>query len=263
MSQLSTDCLNDIFEYFKDDIATLHSCLLVNRLWCIVSVKIFWRDTRNYCKSNFKTLIACLPNESKEILRKNGIKIYNNNLFGKLLSALYVNQIILIPTSKSPMFNYESFCKVLSINRVHYMIKKLLDQWKRTHLDIVVQEICKMFMNQSSTLKGLIMFKERYIPYSPEIKDCLKNLSELHCNSIISSDIFYQLSHLCHNISLLDIVIEQNTLNNGLIDLIKIQKNLKYFIISQYGFTEGLFPLLITKLPNTLNKLNIREYNRI
>jgi hypothetical protein len=128
-----------------------------------------------------------------------------------------------------------------------------------------MQEICKMFMNQSSSLKGLIMFKAIYIPYSfcSEIKDCLKNLSKLHCNSIISPDIFYQLSHLCHNTSLLDIVIQQNILNNGLVDLIKIQKNLKYFIISQYDFTEGLFPLLITKLPNTLNKLNIREYNRI
>jgi hypothetical protein len=94
MSQLPAECSNDIFEYFKDDKATLRSCLLVNRLWCMVSVKIFWRDTRNYSKSNFKTLIAYLPNESKEILRKFGIEIYNNNLFGK-----------------PPMFNLYHFVK--------------------------------------------------------------------------------------------------------------------------------------------------------
>ena len=29
MSQLPADCLNDIFEYLKEDEVTLHSCLLV------------------------------------------------------------------------------------------------------------------------------------------------------------------------------------------------------------------------------------------
>src|SRR6266496_2986373 len=106
MSQLTADCLNEIFEYLEDDKFTLNSCILVNRLWCEVSVRIFWRNVWNYNISNFSTLIACLPNESKEILYKNGI-------------------IISIPTSKPPTFNYASFCKVLSISWVHHMIEKL------------------------------------------------------------------------------------------------------------------------------------------
>ncbi len=32
--QLPADCLNDIFKYLEDEMAFLHSCLLVNRLWC-------------------------------------------------------------------------------------------------------------------------------------------------------------------------------------------------------------------------------------
>src|SRR5437762_1718304 len=107
MSQLSADCLNEIFEYLEDDKFTLYSCILVNRLWCEVSVRIFWRNIYNYNISNFRTLIACLPNESKEILSKNRI-------------------IISTTTSKLPIFNYASFCKVLSIDRVNDMIKKLL-----------------------------------------------------------------------------------------------------------------------------------------
>src|SRR6266542_1200187 len=75
MLQLHNDCLNDIFEYLKDDIATLCSCLLVNRLWCKVSVKILWRNACNYRTSNYCTLIAYLISESKEILNKNGIVI--------------------------------------------------------------------------------------------------------------------------------------------------------------------------------------------
>src|SRR5947207_6797190 len=104
MVQLPADCLSDIFEYLKDDIVTLHSCLLVNRLWCEVSVKFLWRRSSNYNYRSYNTLTACLPNESKEILCKNGI-------------------IISTSTSKSPIFNYATFCKVLvSINQVHHMI---------------------------------------------------------------------------------------------------------------------------------------------
>src|SRR4051794_26377485 len=86
MSQLPADCLNEIFEHLKDDKVTLCSCLLVNRLWCEISVRILWRSIWNYCTMNFSTLIACLPNESKGILDKNGI-------------------IISTPTSKLPMFD--------------------------------------------------------------------------------------------------------------------------------------------------------------
>ena len=64
----NADCLNEIFEYLEDDKVTLFSCLLVNRLWCGVSARILWKKVRNY-----DTLMACLPNESKEILRNNGI----------------------------------------------------------------------------------------------------------------------------------------------------------------------------------------------
>src|SRR6266498_3963406 len=146
MSQLPADCLNEIFEYLEDDRFTLYSCILVNCFWCEVSVRIFWRNVWNYSIPNFNTLIACLPNESKEILKENGIIISN-------------------PTSKSPTFNYASFCKVLSINRVHNMIEKLLNQQSilpqnldnNTH--IVMQELFKMFMNQISSLKRLDFYK--------------------------------------------------------------------------------------------------------
>src|SRR5215469_12330417 len=99
MSQLSADCLYEIFEYLKDDKASLHSCLLVNRLWCEVSVRILWRNSLNYNNLNYSVLISFLPNETKEILSDGGI-------------------IVSTSTSKPPMFNYVTFCKVLSINQV-------------------------------------------------------------------------------------------------------------------------------------------------
>ena len=75
MSQLLADCLFHIIEYLEDDQVTLRSCILVNRLWCEISVRFLWRDNLYYNTSNYITLISCLPNESKEILSGNGIII--------------------------------------------------------------------------------------------------------------------------------------------------------------------------------------------
>ena len=72
--QLPAYCLYDVFEYLEE-----HSCLLVNRLWCEVSVRMLWRDVYKYTvpmrhKSKIlNTLIACLPDESKDLLCENKI----------------------------------------------------------------------------------------------------------------------------------------------------------------------------------------------
>src|SRR5947209_5904550 len=101
MSKLPFDCLNEIIECLEDDKITLHSCLFVNRFWCEVSVRILWTSVWSY-----KTFIACLPDESKEILSTNRI-------------------ITLIPTSKPPLFNYLSFIKNLEIDKTIENISKI------------------------------------------------------------------------------------------------------------------------------------------
>src|SRR5436305_6710442 len=126
MSQLPADCLNEIFEYLKGEKKALYSCLLVNRLWCEISVRILWSSVWNY-----DTLIACLPNESKEILYKNGI-------------------IPSTSTSKPALFNYVAFIKNLEIDKVIeniYYKPPILNNKKC----ILVQEIYKLF-NQISSL---------------------------------------------------------------------------------------------------------------
>jgi hypothetical protein len=80
-SQLHADCLNEVFEYLEDDKITLLSCLLVNHLWCEIAVRILWRNIWN-CRNNVsfcypyqkhgpsavvKTLVGCLPDESKDL----------------------------------------------------------------------------------------------------------------------------------------------------------------------------------------------------
>ena len=108
MSQLNADCLEEIFELLEDDKATLYSCLLVNRLWCKVSVRILWKDIWNGELSTLSvksaqslekaicTLFDCLPKEHH--LHKNGTAVITSNT----------------------LFNYASFCKVFSINIINH-----------------------------------------------------------------------------------------------------------------------------------------------
>src|SRR3990170_8283 len=151
MLQLPVDCLNEIFERLEIQ-ATLHSCLLINRLWCEISVRILWKSIWNY-----NTLFACLPKESKEILSKNGIFISTQ-------------------TSKPPLFDYVKFIKSLSIKKVHMKIENLFKDRKPITSIIVMQEIFKMFMNEIS-LKLLEYYDYisdlKFITY-PEATNCLK-----------------------------------------------------------------------------------------
>src|ERR1044071_2912261 len=119
--QLPFDCLNEILECLEHDKVSLHSCLLVNRLWCEISVRILWRDIWSFNDTVapqyqldvslqiIRTLAACLPDKSKVFLYKNGI-------------------FISIPTWRPSLFNYASFCKVLSIHKIDRMIQQFFEK---------------------------------------------------------------------------------------------------------------------------------------
>src|SRR5256714_2456599 len=99
LGQLPADCLNEIFEILEEDKINLRSCLLVSRLWCKISVRILWKNIWSFkysvtynrrlevSSAILRTLIACLSNESKELL-------YKNEIF------------ISTPPSNPPIFNY-------------------------------------------------------------------------------------------------------------------------------------------------------------
>src|SRR5207247_835669 len=104
--------------------------------------------------------------------------------------------------------NYASFCKSLSVSDVSCNLRKLLNEKQlisSQNLDIALQEIFKLLMSQISSLRDLVFFdtpltqNTTFISY-PGARDCLKDLSELHCYSDICPEFFYQLFQICHNI---------------------------------------------------------------
>ncbi|EXX67504.1 uncharacterized protein OCT59_001419 [Rhizophagus irregularis] len=257
--QLPADCLNEIFEYLEIDKFTLHSCLLVNRLWCEISVRILWRNPFDFKfdrKRSFKiyssilsTLIACLPDESKNFL-------YNNGIF------------ILTPTSKPLLFNYASFFKALSIYRINTMIVNVLKNRPYSisvdKNSLVANEIIKMFANQISSLKKLTYYHSYFyykrhfnisFPHFPGARD----LSELCCGSDLPSDFFYQLSQICHNLQSISIDF-RSSVTDELKGLISSQNNLKDLNLSAFddGSWTDIIPA-ITKHSHTITKLKFHS----
>ncbi|RIA98292.1 hypothetical protein C1645_750486, partial [Glomus cerebriforme] len=229
---LPTDCLNVIFKCLLDDAGSLHSCLLVNKLWCETVIPLLWNnpwqctqlfiDTKNWLLL-VRTLLSCLPEESKGILRKNGI-----NLLLRTIS------------SNPPLFDYVGFCQHLSPN-VMDKLKSItvgednkknvnsecyLPRAYREHL--VEQEFYKLFMTKCS-LKHLVLPK---IPlyYFPGANHCLEYLRDLKCYTERSPELFYGLAHISRNLHRLTIYpCDQD--NIGLVTLIKLQKGLKSLVL--------------------------------
>ncbi|EXX52447.1 uncharacterized protein OCT59_028823 [Rhizophagus irregularis] len=262
LSTLSADCLHEIFDHIVEDKPTLYSCLLVNRLWCKISVRILWRNIWNYkviqqqtslrtVSSILSTLIACLPNESKEILRKNKI-------------------FISTPTLKSPLFNYVAFCRVLSICGIGKIVDKVLRNGTpdkprnlKNNYYIISNEIIKMFMNQN-TLKQLIY--DQKIHQNKFSFTCflgVKDLSELRCSSYLTTDFFHRLSQTCHNLQLITIEFHNNEVSNELKEFISSQKKLKSLVlITYYNNSWATIIPTLKKHSNTLKKLHLYSYSR-
>jgi hypothetical protein len=251
MSQLPPDCLAEIFEYLDEDIVTLRSCLLVNRLWYLNAVRILWRRIRNY-----NTLISLIPDESKNIL----------------LQKRIVTSILPTPT-----INYLSYCKFLSFIEIFYKIEKVLDNQPYSSydnqssssfdvdfddfddFDMVIQIILKMFMDVSS-LKVLDV--QKYPPDYPKFtlfpraNECLKNLSGLYIDSDIYSEFFNIKSH---NIETLGINFVE-IVSNGLADFISAQQNLKHLVIYQWQSNKEWMSDILTSFEKltSLIKLTIQ-----
>ncbi|PKY32839.1 hypothetical protein RhiirB3_451296 [Rhizophagus irregularis] len=255
--QILVDCLYEILEFLEEDKVTLHSCLLVNRLWCEISVRILWRDVLSFKYASFqseassqilRTLISCLPNESKELLQKNKIPLSTQ-------------------ISKYPLFNYVSFCKYLSIHEIDLMIQHNLEN-QQTIINsnyakyLLLQEILKMFMKQIPSLKELKFSRVNIInitfTHFPGTVDCLKDLTVLNCSSDLHNEFFNQLSKICCKIQSLNIEFK-GFVSNGLKDLIFSQNGLKYLtLIQSYDSTDWteIIPSF-TKHSKTLIELKI------
>ncbi|GBC31902.2 hypothetical protein GLOIN_2v1771472 [Rhizophagus irregularis DAOM 181602=DAOM 197198] len=89
----------------------------------------------------------------------------------------------------------------------------------------------------------------------PEDKTRLETICELNCDTSIDSIYFDELSRFCQHIQRFIIVNNRNPLR-GIIKLIEVQKNLKYFEWENDRSGEGPYELVFRALEKKANNLN-------
>ncbi|RIA98966.1 hypothetical protein C1645_588243 [Glomus cerebriforme] len=216
MAKLNEDILFLLFEELQDDPKSLFSCLMVNKFWCETTIPILWRNPWNYENNiNYKNksslyhiIINSLSNDKKEFLKS--------------------QEVQLPPISRHPiLFDYLSFCKGINVNVINDIIPIGTSTYNRF---LLKQEIYILLMGKCLNLKYLdIRSIEHQIFYFPEAKARLNSLCELKFDTSIDSIYFYGLARICDNIEKLIIINTILKINHGIIKLIEVQRNLKYF----------------------------------
>ncbi|CAB5181187.1 unnamed protein product [Rhizophagus irregularis] len=138
------ELIDEIIQYFRNDVSTLHSCILVNRLWCRSAISLLWEDPFSLIHvQNFRFVEIYLRNlneDDKAKLNEYGI---DNNLL--LLS--------------STLFNYPSFIKRLNTHKVGHSIENWLSTLMDNNYDkrrkaakLVYRLLFKMFIENEGSL---------------------------------------------------------------------------------------------------------------
>src|SRR5215469_13972057 len=214
MSKLNKDILYLIFEELQDDPKTLFSCLMVNRLWYETVVPVLWKNPWNYdikyYKSSLYDVIACyLTDDVKEFLTRQGI---------------HLPQI----SHNSLLFDYLSLCRSLNVSVIDDIT--IFGSPLAYNQFLLQQEFYSLFMRKCPELKYLDMRSIKHqIFYFPEAKSHIESLCELKCDTYIDPSYFYGLSRYCQYIQRLIIDSIEPKVNHGIVKLIEVQKNLKYF----------------------------------
>lgn len=236
----NSDILFLILEELQDDPKTLFSCLMINKLWCEIAVHILWKNPWQY----------------------NNITYSNkNSLFNIICFYLPQDIKILLPSHllfsyQQLSFNYLSFCNCINIE----IIKKIISMIKPS----LQRKICSFLIRQCTNLKYLNMISidhQMLSFYLPETKALLESLCELTCDTSTNPSYFCGLAYNCQNIQNLIIINKTHNVNDGVVELIKVQKKLRYFkwtddFKNEHNITNDPYTKIILALEKKSDMIN-------
>ncbi|GBB90530.1 hypothetical protein RclHR1_17500003 [Rhizophagus clarus] len=244
MTQLVPDVLLLIFAELQDDPSSLYSCLLVNRSWCHLAVRILWRyfsreyqDPVSYKKVSLKRLFSTILLK-EPILLENGTKL---------------------PSSK-PLFNYLNFFTHISSTFVNDMVQTLIEE--EDTKDLLEKEVYKIIFKNCNNVKKFHVNTKCLLCSFPNAKPFFSNLNSLEINlTLMNSTMLNELAFICNNISNLEIKLCNNNHNQSLVHFINAQTKLQSLCLNFGNRIERCMSLsnAIGEKATTLEKLTIKS----
>ncbi|PKC70170.1 hypothetical protein RhiirA1_532894 [Rhizophagus irregularis] len=275
------ELIDDIIQYFHNDYKTLHSCILVNRLWCSLAIPLLWEDpfsspTKNnhfieiylhFLNDDYKTKLNeyvihngilnsnTLFNYPKFIQHLNTYEVYNS--IEEWFEA--VSYPILKPTKKS-VFNY-------SMKKANLSYSSQLLKFK----NLVFRSLFLLFIETEVNLHSFEVISvhsdvDKIIELTLQNPNFIFNIKNFKLASNVMNNNITRLLTLiysnCNSISSLYFLFpkyekDYSIVEKSLSQIIKSQENLKKISFDCKGFSYSLnHSLLSLKNSNCLNTLN-------
>ncbi|CAG8488009.1 1958_t:CDS:1 [Diversispora eburnea] len=247
----------------------LHSSLLVNRIWCKVTIPILWElpfgqdcsaDNKQKLRKKalcIRTYISCMDTQARTLLAQNGF--------------------YLLSSPPQATFDYPSFTHKFIINNLVYFLSKYSSK-KSLSRQILFLEIFKLIMNRCKFVDSFKITKvpmNKPLRYSDLIGSILKlpGVSKVFrklesFTSTIRRDLgliglYESLTLICDNILNMDLYFDSFP-QDQLTKLISVQKRLENLsiVVGFYSqFPNSLFFEAIISQKETLKSLRLESVN--
>ncbi|CAG8492435.1 137_t:CDS:1 [Diversispora eburnea] len=269
-TKVPTEILIKILNNLQSSPSTqdLYSSLLVNRIWCKVTIPILWelpfgRECFGYDKKLSKkalcirTYISCMDTQARNLLIQNGFDL-----------------------SSSPpqaTFNYPSFTHKFIINNLVYFISKYSKHIigkKIFELRILFREISRLiitrcsFLNYFKLARVSVNYSSNYsdsinsflkLPGAPKVFKKLESFTSTIGNEHPIGPLYESLILICDNILNMDLFLGSEARTKLSTKLISVQKRLENLSLSAnnyLNFNSLLWAIISQK--ETLKSLHLK-----
>ncbi|RHZ46042.1 hypothetical protein Glove_637g18 [Diversispora epigaea] len=227
MEKFPSLCINSIIENFSDNSHYLHSCLLINRHWCINTIPVLWRDP-------FRVVSL----KSSAYLMNSYLQCCSNEELYEIMGKL--------ENSNVAHFDYPRYLRTLNISRIGVVIQIWLEpQFSNLKFNFVwgekqkyyLKSFCRFFTSRSSAIHSIavdlsLSLQENEVSKIPEIfthpnaKSSISNLREVKCHGMFEKTGFLQfVAKTSNNIHKLSVsVIRTESELKSMVNLINAQK---------------------------------------
>jgi hypothetical protein len=238
----------EVIRHSWNDISTLHSCILVNRLWCRLAIPLLWENPFSIPTGNF-----------------NFIEIYLSNLNNNLKTKLNDYKINDYSLPSNTLFNYPKFLNHLNIYNLISSVKRWIKRTKPSRntrnffQDLVYSELKYNFIRliSMSLFKIIIEYEPNLHTLEIEFNHTYNKFYDEILKLILQNQNFiHKIRHLNLHICDDDCTDSEKSLIKNLISqLVNSNQNLKKILLG-YNYFSLYQSLLLSKVSNCSNTLN-------